>query len=512
MENANIVSAEGVAALVEAFKGLTEENKKRAKKVNFDAIEADVQYNGKKITLPDDPGKMTYDQGIKWLMQLKEKDEQVVGIHEVIDAHPWDGAFAFMRAMKEMFGWARPIPTPGFFGPRPPKMISIDIAHNEKAHIFWGQFQLPGLEATLACDVDQSDGRPKFLIGGHAKRKHMEAIALLAQLTRRIVAESSIYKGKALRLDTDSDGDLDWQKPPKFMNVSRVNESELVFSADLMEQVTTNLWTPILYTDECRKNRVPLKRGVLLEGPYGTGKTLCATVTAKLCEQNGWTFVTVPRVSALEAALHFAAAYPPCVVFLEDIDRSMSGERTVKMDDVLNTVDGIISKNSEVMTVLTSNHAEDINRAMLRPGRLDAVLHIGAPDAEAVEKLIHVYGGRLVPKGATFPTAGKALAGRIPAIIRECVERSKLYVISNRPGMPFELTDADITRAAAGMKHHWKLLDGPQAVESTPAERLAESLGEVLNTKLANGFDSGLSKAVGELSKGMTLVRRAMGL
>src|SRR5882672_4924778 len=272
-----------------------------------------------------------------------------------------------------------------------------------------------------------------------------------------------------------------------------------------MDQVVTNLWTPIEHTAWCREHDVPLKRGVLLEGPYGTGKTLAATITAKKCEANGWTFITVGRVSALEAALQFAVGYQPCVVFVEDIDREMAGERTAKMDDILNKVDGIVSKVSEIMVVLTSNKAGEINRAMLRPGRLDAVLHIGAPDAGAVQKLLRVYGRKLIRPDEDLTQAGAALAGRIPAVIREVVERSKLYAISRAPGAEFFLTDADIVRSAKGMAHHLRLLDGDPTEDKTPAERLATALGEVVAD---HPYNHALVKQVATLSEQVNDIHR----
>jgi transitional endoplasmic reticulum ATPase len=62
----------------------------------------------------------------------------------------------------------------------------------------------------------------------------------------------------------------------------------------------------------------------------------------------------------------------------------------------LNEIDGVESKGKELITILTSNHAENINQAMLRPGRLDAVLSIQAPDAFAAEKLIRLYARGLI--------------------------------------------------------------------------------------------------------------------
>jgi transitional endoplasmic reticulum ATPase len=245
----------------------------------------------------------------------------------------------------------------------------------------------------------------------------------------------------------------------------------------------------------------------LLEGPYGTGKTLAATVTAKKCEANGWTFITVGRVTALEGALQFAVAYQPCVVFVEDIDREMAGERTAQMDDILNKIDGIISKGAEIMVVLTSNAAENINRAMLRPGRLDAVLHIGPPDADAVQKLLRVYGRKLIKPGEDLTQAGLALAGRIPAVIREVVERSKLYAIGRAPGADFYLTDMDIVRSAAGMAHHLELLEGKATVELTASEQLAAAYTRVISENLG---DASIGSRIEDISDQLSEVAQVV--
>ena len=491
-----------VSFLQELVKGSGE--KKPANKA-FSNIEAAVEYSGTKIILPGDPRQMKLGEAREWLTRLEAAEEQAVSIHEVIDAHPWDGCVAFMQAMKETYGWAQPVPTPTFFGPRPPQMLTIETGVGETTQIFWGSFRLPGIEAQLATATEEKRGQMRFVIEGSTKRKHLEMIRALADLTRRIVQERSIYRGHAIKLALDG-SEINLMEPPTFMNLKRVREDELVFSEDLMDQVITNLWTPIEQTGYCRTHDVPLKRGVLLEGPYGTGKTLAATVTAKKCEANGWTFITVGRVSALESALQFATNYQPCVVFVEDIDREMAGERTVEMDDILNKIDGIISKGAEIMVVLTSNAASQINRAMLRPGRLDAVLHIGPPDADAVQKLLRVYGRRLIRADADLSEAGLALAGRIPAVIREVVERSKLYAIARAPGKEFTLTDSDIVRSARGMAHHLALLDGKQEPEKSPAQKLGDAFGEMIKHHLGNGSEEGLLSKIDHIQTMVNMI------
>ena len=485
---ANEESTDNVNRGLEALRTLLAEAGKTSEKPKdkaFSNIEAAVAYSGKKIVLPDDPRRMELREAREWLNRLEEQENTTVQVIEPIkDVHPFDGAVAFMRALKEIYNWASPVPTPGFFGPQPPVTIAIETGPEETAVIFWGGFKVPGLpDVILQTQVDARGSKPVFQIVGTMRRKYVEPVHQIAELTRKIARESSIYRGQALRLNL-TDGEINWQQPPTFMNLSRINPAELVLASTVEDEIQTNLWTMIEHTARCRQEQVPLKRGVLLEGQFGVGKTMAASITAVKCVQNNWTFIIVPETSALEAALHFGAAYQPCVIFVEDVDRQMKGERDAAMDAILNTVDGVASKGTEIMVCYTSNAANLINRAMMRPGRLDAVIHMAEPDGPAVQKLLRVYGRNLLAADEDLTEAGKVLAGRIPAVIRECVERSKLYAISKRPHDEVRLTGEDIIRAARGMEHHLNLLNGGPKVEKTTPEIMADALRDIVTASI----------------------------
>jgi transitional endoplasmic reticulum ATPase len=367
------------------------------------------------------------------------------------------------------------IPTPGFFGPNPPATLNVNVDIGKSISVVWGRFVLPGIDGFLQCQAQDTSEGPRFQIVGSIKRKDFAVIRALALLTRQIAKEESIYRGKAIKMEVSEDGDINYDNGIHFLDITGIDPAELIFSATTERQIVTSLWTPIEQTELCRIHKIPLKRGILLEGPYGTGKTLTSTATAIRAVKHGWTFLTINRVSGLSQALHFARKFQPCVIFAEDIDRVVAGDdRTTKVDDVLNTIDGIGSKNTEIMVVLTTNHIENINRAMLRPGRLDAVISVTAPDAEAVKKLVRLYGRSLILSSDPLEKTSVALAGTIPAMIRECVERSKLYAIG-RSGIDAAInlivTDDDICSAAAGMKAHMALLDTPIKANTEPSIR-----------------------------------------
>jgi transitional endoplasmic reticulum ATPase len=451
------------------------------------------------------PEKMTYAEAMAALQRKKEEEETVVNLHEEIQCFPLDGAYALMNVLKERYGWATAVPTPGFFGPQAPTMVDFEIDFEKYTPVVWGSFDIPGVEGRLQTSADHSDDGLVFVISGKVMRKYESQCREIADDVRKWIKEKSVYKNKAIKLRTDSDGDLDSDTPPKFLDLSQVNEQELVFTSQTAVEVRTSLFTPIEQTEACRKARIPLKRGILFEGPYGVGKTLTAYVTAKKCVQSGWTFIYLDRVGALDEALRFARLYMPAVIFAEDIDRAVSGdERTVELDDVLNSIDGIEAKNSEIMVVLTTNHVEKINRAMLRPGRLDAVISVTPPDAEAAEKLIRLYARDLLPNEVDVSSAAKTLAGSIPAVIREVVERSKLYAISRTGSNDFTLSSEDIEYAGLSMQRHLTLLSGPKEHMQT----IEESFGQAMKGLMKHSIN-GHEKMIEETHRGVThIVKR----
>lgn len=465
-------------------------NSKQAQEVRsqYENLEVGLERRGTKIILPDTPAEMTLDEGIQCLLRLKKQEEAEVAINEEVDALPYEGAVAFIEALRRIYGWVNPVPTPGFFGPRPPHMVGVEVGPGQFIQVPWGRIEIPGIEGYLNTSGTEREGLERFVIGGVVRQKFIGQVRKIAELTRQIVREESIYRGKALRLNVDEDsGDVNFNNI-KFLDLSGVNEEELVYPETVMEQVKVNLFTPLEHTQVCRDNHIPLNTSVLFEGPFGTGKTLGAYVAAKKGVANGWTFIYLSRASGLKEALLFAKKFQPALIFAEDIDRVTSGDRDEETDDILNTIDGVDTKGCEIITVLTTNEVTKINKAMLRPGRLDAVITIGAPDAEAVNKLIRIYSkGQLAPT-EDLTAVGKELQGQIPATIREVVERSKKYSV--RRGTvdgKLTITADDLLRSAQGMKMHLELLNRDDKRPATAGEKLAEALTDLTHAGM-NGM------------------------
>lgn len=463
----------------------------------------DIVREGSQIILPP---KMSYADAITWLTRKQQNEETIIGFDEPIHGFPLDAAYALQKVVAEKYGWAgTPEPGMNWFGELIPKqsLIGLETGPNgETTQVVWGEFSLPNIEGKLYTRILFIDNRPTFVLGGKVKGKHRAELQELAQLTRQRLARESLYRGKAFRISFEGmePGDEFNFDPrdnaPKFIDVSKVRPEELILPVDTAQLIQDSLFTPIEHTAQCRREGVPLKRGVLMAGPYGVGKTLSAYVAAQKCVQNGWTFVYVEESSQLQQALYFAQQYQPAVVFAEDIDRATSGERTADIDAILNTLDGVSTKNSEILVVLTTNHLDNINRAMLRPGRLDAVVQIPPPDGEAAQRLLRLYARGRIAKDASLTHVSEMLAGQIPAVIREVVERAKLGAIGRvRPGEELSLSDSDLRSAALGMIDQVKLV-APKAKigKQETVEAFAKGLVENLDVAVKAWKEQGLAQ------------------
>jgi len=440
----------------------------------------DVQRFGQKLIIPEG---MSYNEAIEALHKQNKYEETNVSFSEEIKGYfVLDAAFSFYCTLLEQFGMVHQAVTPSFFGDKPPRMIQVAVAEDETAQIPWGRITLPSMEGGYAETGIGGDSRGAFLLLQiTVKRKYSEIVKTLLQKTRLRLKKHSIYSGKAIEVrfrndNKDHEGELLPFPEIKFMTGLNVKEENIILNHDVKLQVIANLLTPIRRTKECEKFGIPTKRGVLLAGDYGAGKSLIASLVASVAVDNKFTFVYIRDPKEFGDAHRVVEYYNPAVVFCEDIDplmavhdfktsstelKSGNVERDQDMNLVLNILDGIETKGRSVITVLTTNYLDKIHKAFLRPGRLDAVIIVDRPNKDSVLKLIHLYGKDLLLANEDFNPVAEILIGQQPAVIREVVERGKLLEISlsDKPLTKLKLSAAALQASASQMTKQMELLN-----------------------------------------------------
>ena len=448
--------------------------------------QADIERSGTAIIIPDG---MSLEAARDHIDRRMAYENETTAFIETVECFPWDGAVALNRVLMRRYGWAQAEPTPGFFGKEPPKMIGVDVGPNTTMQVPWGRFTLPNIKGWIQTGSAQRDGRIIFQINAEVLRKHEHEVKMIADEVRDEVRLRSIYRGKSIKMKfSDDNGErlpLVW---PKFLDVSQISAGDLLYSDQVNSAIQTNLITPLEHYEELRDYGIPFKRGVLLAGVLGTGKTLAAFYAANRANAKGITFVYVEKAADFSQAVTFARQYLPAVVFCEDIDRVTAGDRDAHMDMILNTIDGIDSKTGDLMVVLTTNDVDAINKTMLRPGRLDGVVFVTPPDAKTVIKLIKLYGRGLLDPTSDLTEVANLLAGEIPAVVREVVEHAKLAALRLRSlnGGSLVINAEALMDSAHTKKDHMALLN--RADTPTPTEM--QMFGTAMGREVAGGITS----------------------
>ena len=349
--------------------------------------------------------------------------------------------------------------------------MGIAIDYKKTDSVLWGTFELPGTEGgKVTCDGTRGKyGLPVFVLSAELKQKYEPVFNEIVKRLQARLESHSIYRGKALKIDFE-------QQQIEFLDVENFDSSKLVYPKITEKLLYDNLHVPLRHLNLCKQTGVPTKRGLLLAGPYGTGKTVQAFYAGQVAVQNGWGFVFLNDVRQLAMAIQFVKQYGRTLIYSEDIDQAVSGDRNADMQQILNHMDGIDTKEQDVMFLFTTNHLEKIEKALLRPGRIDVAIQIGAPDEEAVARLVHVYAGAKLDKSFKGDGVGRILAGQIPAVIREAVERSKLSAIGRAKTSEFLLTDEDIETGAHSVMQQVDLTN----VDKAPSKHVAVQFFEAL--------------------------------
>lgn len=253
---------------------------------------------------------------------------------------------------------------------------SYSLAPGEGTHVFWWRHRPVWINTSR--DKNESGATGKAYI----YTTELTGFGLTRQDLEDLVEESRKLHEKLTRRTAGvyiSRWEDDWML---CTNVTLRPIDTLVFAPDTLQGSVMDAQRFLMQEPRYSRLGIPFRRGYLLEGPPGTGKTsltmaLAHTLQMDLC------ILPLSRPLLDDQMLMTLLTTLPArsVILIEDVDTIFEGRENragnnVTFSGLLNALDGVVTQEGHIL-VMTTNRADALDPALIRPGRIDVRVHVG---------------------------------------------------------------------------------------------------------------------------------------
>ena len=216
-----------------------------------------------------------------------------------------------------------------------------------------------------------------------------------------------------------------------------------------IKQLKQSIELPLNKPESFKKMGLTPPKGVLLTGPPGTGKTMMARA---LANSTSATFIGLVGSELAQKYIgeggrlvrelfDLAKQKSPTIIFIDEIDAigskrldsSTSGDREVQrtLMQLLAEMDGFES-TSNIKIIAATNRPELLDKALLRPGRLDRIIEIGLPDKDGRLDILQIISKQIpTDKEVNLQQISLQTTGFSGAELKALIMEAGLNAISN---------------------------------------------------------------------------------
>jgi cell division protease FtsH len=274
-----------------------------------------------------------------------------------------------------------------------------------------------------------------------AGEQHQDLVKEIIKNIEDFFKEHNFYKFK----------NISFNGKISFLNARQVDWNAVVIDPTMKKEIRLNTIGFLKKCSRLAKYGVPPKRGIILAGEPGTGKTMACK--ALISEADNITCITTDAYGMVQEGyivdlFSIAQDLSPSIVFIEDLD-CIGQERhgpyrgTSLLIALLAEMDGIVEKTA-IVTVATSNCYETLDKALSeRPSRFDRVFKITRPSAELRSELVKHISEKTPLSEDVREYIIQATNGMTPAQIHEVVIGMVISHMEEEP-MQFNQSDVDL--------------------------------------------------------------------
>jgi ATPase family associated with various cellular activities (AAA) len=251
---------------------------------------------------------------------------------------------------------------------------------------------------------------------------------------REAMQARNVYRGHMISLTADFP-----ELSVNFHRLPTIDREAIILPEGLLERVERQTVEFGRQSGRLRQAGRHLKRGLLLHGAPGTGKTLTVMYLVNSMRDRTVLLLTIKGLGMISQTCAMARTLQPSIVILEDVDL-IAEDRTNKVGatpmlfELLNEMDGL-ANDADVLFLLTTNRPDLLEPALAsRPGRVDQAIEIPVPDESCRRRLLELYARRLTLQVADMPRLIARTEGASGAFIRELLRKAALFAAASGEG------------------------------------------------------------------------------
>jgi hypothetical protein len=288
--------------------------------------------------------------------------------------------------------------------------------------------------AVLLLGAAEEFGRPRISV--QVVSTDPVAAPRAAAEIREATLEHNVIRGQVISFEGEFFGP--GQTVLQFHRRPTLGAEQLILPAETLAEVQRQVVEVARHKDRLLAAGQHLKRGVLLYGPPGVGKT--HTVRFLISNLIGTTVVQVTgnAMQYIAEACSVARTLQPAMVVVEDVDliaeeRGMHPGHHPLLFQLLNEMDGL-AEDVDVVFVLTTNRADLLEPALAaRPGRVDQAVALDLPDTDARRALFELYRGSLDVDTSRLDDVLARTEGVTASFLKELLRRAALLAATRSP-------------------------------------------------------------------------------